>query len=170
MSTGPHSDDVLHHAAEIELERMRPACEAAGGGCAIMDAVAHCALHRLLMPEWLATCFIRMRAPVVDAEVGSWDQAIGRPWPRRARLSTIRRRIAAKALVHAAVWRAVQDDPTRGINRILFDEIGEQPDIAAGGSLVAELYYEAVADGRLNVAVWRRARHQGAVAQDQLAA
>lgn len=144
-------------AACAQLEALRAACEAPGGGCAVMQAVGLCASHSLPLPPWLASCFIRMRALVVEAHVATWDEAIGRPWPARVHIATIRRNLLLKKRIHAAVWAAIKAEPTRGINRLLFDEIGELDGIAVSGSKVERLYYEAVAEGRLNVADWRRA-------------
>jgi hypothetical protein len=154
-ATGAGTDDQLLEAARAELEASRERCEEAGGGCSIMAAVALCGTHDIAMPGWLSDAFIRMRSRVVDGEVTSWDEAIGRAWPRGARPAAARRKKVLKARIHAAVWRRVKGDPTVRINRLLFDEIGELPEICSGGSKVATLYYEAIKEGSLNIATWR---------------
>lgn len=148
----------LHEPALAELEACRAACESEAGGCAVMAAVAVCATHSLVMPRWLSDAFIRMRSRVVEGYVVSWDDAIGRAWPRGARPKDIRRLKLKKARIHAAVWNRVKTDPETPINRILFDEIGEIPGIDSSGSTVDRLYYQALKEGALNIAEWRLER------------
>lgn len=140
------------------LEALRADCESPVGGCKVMEAVGLCASHGLQMPEWLSASFIRMRSRVVEGHVASWDEAIGRVWPARTRIAAARRRLVLRKRVHAAVWELVARDPTRGIGRILFEEVGERVDINTSGSMAERLYYEAVSAGCLNVAQWRRAQ------------
>lgn len=84
----------------------------AGDGHAVMAAVTRCAHQRLLMPDWLAEAFVARAEPVLNAAVGSWDEAFGLPYPKRARLHTIRlRRQKAIAL---ALFFASPDAPPRG--------------------------------------------------------
>lgn len=150
--------ELQRWSLQVELERLRGECVKADGGCSVMAAVAFCGAHRLVLPDWLAEAFIRMRARVVDAHVGSWDEAIGRYWPKHARLPTIRRRLVLRARVHEAVMRIVEANMERPIGRVLFDEVGEMPDIAVSGTTAERIYYEAVRAGMMNVAAWRRAQ------------
>ena len=43
------------------------------------------------------------RRRVADMELGSWDEAFGRPWPKGRHLSQLRRRKRLKAMIHNEV-------------------------------------------------------------------
>ena len=144
-----------------ELEGLRERCLSPDGGCDVLRAVSVCALHGLVMPPWLADAFVARRARVADAFVGSWDEAFGRPWPKGTKLALVRQKRLLRSRVHAAVWKAVDEDRSRPIKRILFDEIGEQPGICKSGATTERLYYEALAQGAVNVADWRAALGSG---------
>jgi hypothetical protein len=64
----------------------------AGDGFAALDAVARCLRHDLVAPGWLARAFVAGYDKVLNCRAGSWDEAFGRPYPKRARLDTLRQR------------------------------------------------------------------------------
>lgn len=143
-----------------ELERLRQACALPDSGCSVMEAVALCAVHDLKMPRWLAEEFVLRRRRVTEAEVVSWDAvaAFGRPWPARTRPATVRKHLKLKKLIHKEAWALVEADPSRSVNRLLFDEVGELPGVSLGGSTTAKLYYAAVDEGALNLLTLRHAQ------------
>lgn len=146
---------------QSEVERLQVECLAVGGGCATLRALHLCLLHGLSAPTWLAQEFSLRFLRVTDAHVGSWDEAFGRPWPKHTRLHVVRERRQLLRLVHSAVWEMACTPGPRGhwapINRIMFDQIGERPNIAASGSKVERMYYEALRQGFPNVAELRAA-------------
>lgn len=141
-----------------ELERLRQACALPEGGCSVMQAVALCAVHDLKMPAWLAEEFVVRRRRVTEAHVATWDEAFGRPWPARTRLASVRRHLRLKKRIHKEAWALVEADPSRSINRLLFDEVGELHGVNLSGSTTADLYYQAVREGALNLLTLRHAQ------------
>jgi len=143
--------------AAQEVTRWREACMREDGGRQIMRCVALCAIHALALPPWLRDAFVQRHNLVSDAYVATWDEAFGRPWPKRTRMAIVRRRRVLKQRVHAAVWTLIRLHPKRSVNRSLFEEVGRRREIARSGSEVESLYYEALDEGMLNVATWRNA-------------
>jgi hypothetical protein len=148
-------------AAYAELERLRSDGQA-NVRAVVMHCVALCFAHNLAPPAWLRQEFLGGYALVNDAHVGSWDEAYGRPWPKGTRLKSIRMRKRVKTRVHHEVFAMVAADMSRAIKRDLFEEVGEMRGIGLSGSVVEKLYYEATAEGALNVAMWRDQARRGA--------
>ncbi|RZS47496.1 hypothetical protein [Sphaerotilus mobilis] len=141
-----------------QVEALRLRCEGAADGLAVMQGVKLCLLHRVAPPDWLAQEFVRRHHLVADAHVASWDDAFGRPWPKRTRLASVRRHLALVRQVHSEVWRLAVEHPGRGIRREhLFTDVSltlNREGLSPGG--VERLYYQALAQGFVNVAQWRR--------------
>jgi hypothetical protein len=57
-----------------------------------LDGMAHCAMHELVAPDWLARKFLAGFYAVAHARAKSWDEAFGAPFPKGAQLPAIRRR------------------------------------------------------------------------------
>lgn len=146
---GTPSPLVQYEAAQGVL-RSRTACLAADGGCAVLASLKVCLLHGLQPPRWLSDAFVQRHAQVTDAEVGSWDEAFGAPWPPRTRLDVVRRQRRQRQVVHAAVWNALMADPTLSIGRILFDKLSETLDRGMSGATAERRYYEALDEGAPN--------------------
>lgn len=75
--------------AAREIEALRPSIEN-GDGFAVLDAVSRCARQGLALPHWLAVEFLRRYDAVLQCRAGSWDEAFGRPYPKRVRLLNLR--------------------------------------------------------------------------------
>lgn len=144
-----------------QVEALRPRCEGTEGGLAVMEGMKLCALHRIAPPAWLADEFVRRHHKVADAHASSWDDAFGRPWPKRTRLDSVRRHREHVRLVHAELWRLAAEHPGRKIRREgLFTDVWHAlrwKGLSVGQ--VERLYYEALQQGFVNVAKWRRAMH-----------
>jgi hypothetical protein len=152
-------------AALVELGRMQSACELESGGGRVMAAVALWIVHSGA-PTWLCAAFLSRYARVSGAHVPSWDatEAFGRPWPKgikEKRLASIRARQALKAKLHRAAFLLMSEDTKRGVGKLLFNEVSALPGIGASASLVEKLYYEAISEGMLDLALWRAARLKG---------
>lgn len=151
-------DPLSQHQAAQAVLQARTACESESGGGAVLQAIRACTVHRLLVPEWLSDAFVRRHSRVVDAEVGSWDEAFGQPWPPRTRLDTVRRHRRLKKAIHEAVWQRLLEDPGQSVTRDLFEQVGEQRGISVSGSLAEKLYQEALQDGMPNALQVRQAQ------------
>lgn len=147
---GGAPDPLAQFQAAQEVLQAQDACLAAGGGCSVLRCVNLCLLNGLAAPRWLSDAFAQRHARVAGAEVGSWDEAFGRPWPARTRLDLERRRMLHTKAVHAAVWRMVAGRPSVSINRVLFDKVAAALDLGVSGSKVEKLYLAALADGYPN--------------------
>lgn len=155
--------DLAQWQVAEELERRRPACLDADSKGESMRCLLLCLTHRLPLPAWLSIDIIRRAEQVTGAHVKTWDEAFGTPWPKRTRLAVVRKRRRLKVRVHAAVWALVSADLSLSINRILFDLVGELPNVSLPASTVEHLYYEALHDGQLSVATWRDAQRRSCV-------
>jgi hypothetical protein len=146
---------VLHQVAQQVLQA-RDECLAAEGGGAVLRCLQRCLLHALLPPRWLSDAFAQRHARVTEAEVGSWDEAFGAPWPPGTRLATVRKHKRLKQAIHAEAWtRVLAGAP---VTRDLFEQIGEQRGICVSGSLAEKLYHEALQEGMPNPVAVRAAR------------
>lgn len=146
-----------------EVASLRQDCEHDGGGTAVLRCVRLCAIYGLVMPNWLVVEFDRRYARVVEAKVRTWDEAFGRPWPGRVRLTTLRRRGRLRRVVYLEVCRRLREVPRPPLRRSLFEEIGEMAEISRSGAEVERLYYEAIKidglPGALQVLADERAAH-----------
>lgn len=86
------------------LQAMRPLVEG-GRGFDVLDAVAGCAWHGLVMPDWLARAYLRRFRQVQRLHVDSWDKAFDRPYPKNAQLGAMQRR----QMQGLAVWSVVTE-------------------------------------------------------------
>lgn len=160
-ASGDVSTDLALRQVAHGVETRRQACEAPDGGCETLHCLQVCLVHRLTVPEWLRVVFIQRHQQVTSAQVGTWEEAFGRPWPPRTRLATVRRNKTLVRKIHDLVWRLVSQSQHRTIDRLLFDEIGEMRGIALSGSTVARLYYDGIhKEGLASVADMRSAGPQ----------
>ena len=114
---------------------------ASGDKFALMNAIRECARCDLLLPEWVATAYLRAIDEILNYRAQSWDEVFGRPIPKGAHIAALRKRRDKKFAVWLAVIRAVKADPNLPIDTHLFDTIGKR--LGLGGTLAQE-YYEAV--------------------------
>lgn len=155
FSPGMPEPLAQHYAAQTVLQA-RGACMAVGGGLEVMRCMRLCASNKLTAPEWLAAEFARRHSLVEQANVGTWDEAFGKPWPGgEKRLAAARQRMRLRAIVHGWVFRLAIQDNDLPINTDLFERIGKLPEVNACASRVATLYYESLSDGHPNVAALR---------------
>ena len=150
-------DRSAQYQAAQEVLQLREACQRDDGGCRVLQCMTLCGEQLLTPPKWLWTAFIRCQQRVARAEVGSWDEAFGRPYPRHARLATVRRARELQHKVHTAAWRLAVEEPELPINRDFFERIGETPGICRSGATVERIYYHALGAGMVNVSQLRRA-------------
>ncbi len=136
--TGP----IFQWSAAQDIMNRRDRVEK-GDGFDVLQQVASCGLHGLVMPEWLAKAFLRRYLPVQQLKVGSWDapEAFGRPHPKGAQLSAIRRRRLGRIKIVRLVNEFVRQHPDEPLDPH-WDEFGRR--ISEGRTRVQELFAEAV--------------------------
>lgn len=107
------------------VNAMRPAVESGDGG-AVLEAVAKCAAHGLVLPGWLAAAFVRRVESVHTGDVASWDDptAFGRAIPEGMN----RNGVYARQQVAPQAYRAALDllrlDPERPIDKGFYEDVG----------------------------------------------
>ena len=77
-----HSDQarlVYHGVAIGRLDDARKSFER-GDRMALLDAIRTCAHYGVVIPEWVCSAYIKACESVLFAQVGSWDEAFGRPF------------------------------------------------------------------------------------------
>lgn len=118
-----------------------------GDGFAVLEAIAACALHGLVAPDWLASEFLKRYRAVQQLRVDSWDaeEAFGKPYPKGFQLARARVRRAARLRVVLLVENFVRRSPSDPLDAE-WDRIGREANV--GKTLAQELYSEAVALGR----------------------
>lgn len=96
-------------------------------GFAVLEAVAACARRELVMPEWLSKEFRRRFNAVCFHRTASWDdeQAFGRPYPKGTHLRRLRNEDLWPELC-TIVRRLLEEDPSRPIDELLFDDASER--------------------------------------------
>lgn len=151
-------DPLAQWQAAQDVLAAREACQAADGGCSVLRCIGLCALNQLIIPGWLADAFTRFHSRVIAAEVRSWDEAFGRPFPPHTRVSEIRRGRELKPAVHAAVQRLAFAEPNLPINKAFFKRAGLENGIHKSASTIERYYYAALADGHPNIARLRSSR------------
>lgn len=76
-----------------------------------LDGVAVCAIHDLVMPDWLARAYMQRWNRVRVKAVGSWDEAFGRPYPKGKQLAAMRKAELDMWSITFAVTEFVQRHP-----------------------------------------------------------
>lgn len=126
-----------------------------------VDGMAHCAMHGLVAPDWLARKFLGGFYAVVNAKAGSWDEAFGAPFPKGTQLPAVRRRRRQRFEIALLATEFVQMHPDLAMSRFweLFDPaaknragidagVSERASrIGVSKSLAQELYAKAVERG-----------------------
>ena len=110
-----------------------------------LDGMAVCAVHDVVAPDWLARAYLRGFYAVTTCRVRSWDQAFGAPFPKGTNLAARRRARLHRVQVANLVTDTVMADPTRPIDKGLWDEIGTK--VGEGVTRTEELYREALRMG-----------------------
>lgn len=113
-----------------------------------LDGAAVCAVHDLVMPGWLAEAFLKRYRDAAHAHVRTWDEAFGTPLKKGTNLAAYRRARVNRVKAALAFSNALQANPSRPVDKGLWDEIGRE--IGEGATRTEELYREAV---RMNMAL-----------------
>lgn len=121
---GPDLPLYQWHALQ-RLERLKDEFAETGDGFVILAGVRICANHDLIMPEWLSRAFIKQYDKVLTVQVGSWDDAFGRPLPKGKHLTATRKRREMPVRVWMTA-RQMESEGWSSHNTEFFDELGRR--------------------------------------------
>jgi hypothetical protein len=108
---------------------------------ALIEAVGACARADLPLPQWAAEAFGRGLRAIEDFEIGSLDDAFGRPHPKGMHLGRARLKKWNRMLVFDIIRDFRREYPEVPLGDELFEIVGRH--LGVGGStLVSELYYD----------------------------
>jgi hypothetical protein len=135
-------------AAE-ECVRLRSQIEAGDGG-AVLDAIGHCAEHRLVIPEWLADEYLRRHGNVGRGQARDWndERAFGRAYPKGTNIAGIRAKVEDAPAAYVFAVGLLAADPTRPFDAGFYEEIGAH--IGVGKTRAQELLAMALKDDRFS--------------------
>jgi hypothetical protein len=114
-------------------------CGGCGGGLELLETICECGAHGLPLPPWVVKDLHHRLQKVMTFETGSWDHAFGRPFPKRASLSKLKRDSKLRPLVHRCVTKILNDEPATPIDVALFERVAAEFQI--GKTLCIELFY-----------------------------
>ena len=106
-----------------------------------MHGMAQCAIYDLSPPAWLAMAFLRSYRTAALYRVRTWDQAFGAPHPKGKNLALARQAFEGRLRVAQALTAAILADPTRPVDKGLWEDIGAA--VGLGATRAQELYREA---------------------------
>lgn len=114
----------------------------------LLDAVYQCALHDIVMPEWVSMAYLKAYRKVLEYECDSWDKAFGEPnppqWNEKGELKKPHlNRLKKVRKLRFKVYLEVENKQKEGrpIDRQLFEEVGQNNAIC---KTLAEVYYYEV--------------------------
>lgn len=84
-----------------------------------IQGIAACLRARIMPPQWLVHSFLKQFDLVRDAEVRTWDEAFGQPYPKSVRLETLRPKSAQVGLRDFLLNSGYLDQLFKGPKRTL---------------------------------------------------
>lgn len=141
------------YAARHIATVLRPRIEAEGDALAILEAMADCAENGLAAPAWLARAFAEPIRKVLAYEVGSIDEAFGRPFKGK-RIDDLRRQREMQGFLWLGARVFLRKHPDRAIDPTLWEDVAKY---------IAEThpYLDVPLTGAMVDRACRRARQQG---------
>jgi hypothetical protein len=137
--TGPETP-LYQWVALHDLDRLKAQFES-GDRWALLAAVRKCANHSLVMPSWVANGFIAAYDTVLSARIGSWDEALGRPYPKGRHLHNARQDRERRFDVWLRIRNILSQEPDIAVDDALFERVGRE--LGIGKTRANRLYYEA---------------------------
>jgi hypothetical protein len=84
-----------------------------------IQGIAVCLRARIMPPQWLVHSFLKQFDLVRDADVRTWDEAFGQPYPKSVRLETLRPKSAQTGLRDLLINSGYLDQLFKGPKRTL---------------------------------------------------
>lgn len=153
---------VARWAAAQNLRELEGRAASLNGG-EVLDLVADCAAHGLVIPSWLAAEFLERHGLVRGFHAKSWDDAFGKPFPKSARLTSVRKRQERMRRLSKLVMGFVLSSPQAKLDP-MWDEWGKL--LGVSSKEAQKIHKDAVAAGM--VMATRRLREIAAAALDEM--
>ena len=109
-----------------------------GDSLALMNMIYWCATFGWKLPQWAADAFISAADKVRSAQLGSWDEAFGKPYPRE-HVGKVRRNLKSMAIYLRVTELHEQGNP---IDSGMFEIVGGELRPVMAKTQCARLYYE----------------------------
>lgn len=121
--------------------RMREEVES-GNGFAIMQCVAQCAKHDLVMPNWLVAQFLQRFRAVESGAAMSWDDDLAFGKPHKS--GTHKGKPGLRAMQAVQAWNAAREilamEPSTPIDEAFFERIGDAMDPKVKTTIARKAY------------------------------
>jgi GNAT superfamily N-acetyltransferase len=127
----------LRKLARDQLQHLQEEVRRTGSGFDVLRAISVCAMRDVAMPKWLALEFMARYRAVTHCSVASWDEAFGRPYPKGAHLSALRKAFKYPLEVYKLV--RLRRARGKGIGKILFQEVADE--LALNATETESFYY-----------------------------
>lgn len=101
----------------------------AGDGSAVLDAIAECVTHGVVVPAWLAAAFVSRHERVILGLSRSWadEEVFGNAHPKGTGLPSIRNAAIFGGWAYDRALWLLMLDPQRALDRAgLYEEVGER--------------------------------------------
>lgn len=99
-----------------------------GDGFSVMESVAQCAAHGLVLPAWLAASFIERYERVLSGASKGWGEsdAFGSVVPKGQNIARVVANAKFKPWAYEVALELLADHPQRPIDAGFFEDVGEQ--------------------------------------------
>lgn len=99
-----------------------------GDGVAVMESVAQCAAHGLVLPGWLAVAFVGRYQRVMMGMCEGWDdsEAFGSVVPKGKNIAGVRAVAQLEPWAYEVAIELLLEKPKRPIDVYLYEQVGER--------------------------------------------
>ncbi len=99
-----------------------------GDGFAVMESIAQCAAHGLVLPAWLAASFIERYERVLSGASKGWGEydAFGSVVPKGQNIARVVANAKFKPWAYEVALELLSDNPQRPIDTGFFEDVGGQ--------------------------------------------
>jgi hypothetical protein len=109
-----------------------------GAKGALARMILLCASVDKPLPAWAANAFIAGFSAIIKGETRSWDETLGRPYPKGKHLVSVRMELQAHDVYHRV--RAIHENEGVPVGDALFERVARELGKAGSKSTVARLY------------------------------
>ncbi|MFP3984116.1 MAG: hypothetical protein ACLFV2_10555 [Desulfurivibrionaceae bacterium] len=127
--------------AAQRLEELRSLYLETKDGSIILEALYHCCLESLPLPEWCEVGYLAAYRKIRQYSAGSWDEVFGRPHPKGTHLNAKNEKWGNRHKAYLRICEILHHEPGTPIDQNLFERVGRELGVG-GKTKVEEWYYE----------------------------